>query len=90
MRRLAVHRGRKEIPRFFGVTRQAVLLGRLIEVLYGSPEWGAFYAVKGGNPRVGSGLFLFILRTVTGVLCPVLEVAAGQFWNSFPLKISKG
>ena len=25
-----------------------------------------------------------------GVLCPVLEVAAGQFWNSFPLKISKG
>ena len=32
----------------------------------------------------------FHLRTVTGVLCPVLEVAAGQFWNSFPLKISKG
>ncbi|MEQ2847191.1 hypothetical protein, partial [Bilophila wadsworthia] len=42
------------------------------------------------NPALGSGLFLFILRTVTGVLCPVLEVAAGQFWNSFPLKISKG
>jgi len=43
-----------------------------------------------GSLRCRKSLFLFILRTVTGVLCPVLEVAAGQFWNSFPLKISKG
>ena len=45
---------------------------------------------KAGTQRWVPAFPAFILRTVTGVLCPVLEVAAGQFWNSFPLKISKG